>query len=54
MKLNKKGWGFRMMFFLMGTLIFFLLLAIYLIYNYYNNIVKLDSYPTYKYEVEIR
>ena len=36
MKLNKKGWGFKMMLFLMGLLIFALLIAVYFIYKFYN------------------
>lgn len=36
MKLNKKGWGFKMMLFLMGLLIFALLIAVYFIYEFYN------------------
>lgn len=42
MKINKNGWGFRMMLLLMGILIFALLVAIYYIYNYYDKIV--DSF----------
>ena len=38
MKLNNKGWGFRMMALLMGVLAIFFIIAIVLIYNYYNNI----------------
>lgn len=38
MKLNNNGWGYRMMALLMGILIFFLLIAIYYIYNYYGEI----------------
>ncbi len=36
MKLNKNGWGYRMMGFLMAILVLFLLIAIYYIYNYYD------------------
>lgn len=38
MKLNKNGWGYRMMSFLMAILVLFLLIAIYYIYNYYDKI----------------
>lgn len=38
MKLNKNGWGFKMMLFLMGLLIFALLIAIYFIYKFYSEI----------------
>ncbi|MDD4705792.1 MAG: hypothetical protein PHS24_01075 [Bacilli bacterium] len=38
MKLNNKGWGYRMMIFLMIILSTFLLVAIYYIYRYYNTI----------------
>lgn len=50
MKLNKKGWGFRMMAFLMGVLAIFFVIAIVLIYNYYNNIsgkLKRAGYEQY-------
>lgn len=40
MKLNRKGWGFKMMLFLMGLLIFALLIAIYFIYKFY---IEIDS-----------
>lgn len=40
MKINKQGWGFRMMLLLMGILIFALLVAIYYIYNYYDKIIN--------------
>ena len=40
MKLNNNGWGYRMMALLMGILVFFLLVAIYYIYNYYDDITK--------------
>lgn len=36
MKLNNKGWGYRMMIFLMTILCVFLLIAIYFIYRYYD------------------
>lgn len=42
MKLNKKGWGFKMMLFLMGLLIFALLIAIYFIYKFYSEIDTLS------------
>ena len=38
MKLNKNGWGYRMMSFLMAVLVIFLLIAIYYIYNFYDRI----------------
>lgn len=38
MKVNKKGWGFKMMILLMGILIFSLLIAIYGIYRFYDEI----------------
>lgn len=38
MKLNNKGWGYRMMIFLMIILSTFLLVSIYYIYRYYNTI----------------
>ena len=38
MKLNKNGWGYRMMTLLMSILVIFLLIAIYYIYNYYDKI----------------
>lgn len=44
MKINKQGWGFRMMLLLMGILIFALLVAIYYIYNYYDKII--DTFNT--------
>lgn len=40
MKLNNHGWGYRMMAFLMSILAAFLLIAIYYIYKYYNNMPK--------------
>lgn len=40
MKINKKGWGFRMMLLLMGILIFALVIVIYYIYNYYDDIIN--------------
>ena len=43
MKLNKKGWGFKMMLFLMGLLIFALLIAIYFIYKFYIEIGSLSG-----------
>ena len=43
MKLNKKGWGFKMMLFLMGLLIFVLLIAIYFIYKFYSEIDSLSG-----------
>ena len=36
MKLNNRGWGYRMMAFLMFILVAFLLVAIYYIYKYYD------------------
>ncbi len=44
MKLNNKGWGYRMMVFLMTILCSFLLVAIYFVYKYYETISK--SYQT--------
>ncbi len=38
MKLNKKGWGFTMMAFLMTILICALFFAIYYIYKFYQNV----------------
>lgn len=38
MKLNKKGWGFTMMAFLMSILICALFFAIYYIYKFYQNV----------------
>ncbi len=43
MKLNKNGWGYRMMAFLMAILVLFLLVAIYYIYHFYDRI-KGDNY----------
>ena len=43
MKLNKNGWGFKMMLFLMGLLIFVLLIAIYFIYKFYSEIDSLSG-----------
>jgi cell division protein FtsL len=40
MKLNNKGWGFRDMFILMGILIAFLIVAIIMIYRYYDSMEK--------------
>lgn len=36
MKLNKKGWGYRMMAFLMSILVISLLVASYYIYKFYD------------------
>jgi len=36
MKLNNRGWGYRMMAFIMFVLVAFLLVAIYYIYKYYD------------------
>ena len=47
MKLNNKGWGFREMFFLMGILFCFLLVAIYLIYQFYDGFE--NKYPSGNY-----
>ncbi len=44
MKLNNKGWGFRMMLFLMSVLCIFLAIAIYYIYIYYTAIEKSFGY----------
>ena len=38
MKLNNRGWGYRMMILLMSILIIFLGVAIYYIHNYYSQI----------------
>lgn len=38
MKLNKNGWGYQMLALLMGLIIFALLVATYLIYNYLGKI----------------
>lgn len=38
MKLNNKGWGFRAMFFLMSILVAFFMVAIYMVYRYYDTI----------------
>ena len=38
MKLNKHGWGYKMMTFLMSILVIFLLIKVYFIYNYYNKV----------------
>lgn len=43
MKLNTKGWGFKMMLFLMGLLIFALLIAVYFIYKFYSEINSLSG-----------
>lgn len=43
MKLNKKGWGYQMMFTLMGLIIFALLIASYYIYKYYNELENLSN-----------
>jgi len=37
MNLNNRGWGYRMMTFLMFILVAFLLVAIYYIYHFYDN-----------------
>ena len=47
MKLNNKGWGFRAMFFLMGILFCFFLVAIYLIYQFYDSYE--NKYPSGNY-----
>ena len=47
MKLNNKGWGFRAMFFLMGILFCFFLVAIYLIYQFYDGFE--NKYPSGNY-----
>ncbi len=36
MRLNDKGWGYRMMIFLMTILCIFLLISIYYIFRFYN------------------
>jgi hypothetical protein len=46
MKLNNKGWGYRMMFFLMSLLIICLFVATYYIYKYYDSIGNNNSYVT--------
>lgn len=42
MKLNKNGWGYRMMAFLMGLLIIALLVLFYLLYSYFDSIKGLE------------
>ena len=37
MKLNNKGWGYRMMSFLMFILVSFLLIAVFYIYKFYDS-----------------
>ncbi len=51
MKLNNRGWGFRAMFFLMSILFCFFLVAIYMIYNYYDKIG--NNHPSGNY-VEVK
>lgn len=51
MKLNNRGWGFRAMFFLMSILFCFFLIAIYMIYNYYDKIG--NNHPS-GYYVEVK
>lgn len=40
MKLNNRGWGYRMMTILMSILVIFLGIAIFYIYKYYSTIGK--------------
>lgn len=40
MKLNNKGWGYRMMALLMTILVIFLIVAIFFIYKFYTNVGK--------------
>ena len=42
MKLNKNGWGYRMMAFLMGLLIIALLVLFYLLYSYLDSVKGLE------------
>jgi hypothetical protein len=51
MKLNNRGWGYRMMCFLIFILVAFLLVAIYYIYVFYGSINTeyANNYVEYKY-----
>ena len=42
MKLNKNGWGYRMMAFLMGLLIIAILVLFYLLYSYLDSVKGLE------------
>ena len=42
MKLNKNGWGYRMMAFLMGLLIIAILVLFYLLYSYLDSAKGLE------------
>ena len=42
MKLNKHGWGYRMMAFLMGLLIIAILVLFYLLYSYLDSVKGLE------------
>lgn len=40
MKLNNRGWGYKMMAFLMSILAAFFLVALYYIYRFYNRMPR--------------
>ena len=52
-KLNNRGWGLRMMIFLMGILVLFFGIAIFFIYKFYNDF-RIEERNTVNYEVTVR